>query len=112
MEHGIHLLLDWYGCDTSITNDANKLCAVLLKAAELAGCKILHHYSYQFEPQGSTAVVVLAESHMSAHSTPEHDYVSLDVYTCMPSMMPQQALKYLHDTLKPKEAKTREFERG
>jgi S-adenosylmethionine decarboxylase len=56
--------------------------------------------------------VMLAESHISAHYSPEHDYISIDVYTCMPSMMPQKALNYLRAELKPKEAKTREFERG
>ena len=39
----------------------------------------LHH---KFEPQGETYLWLLAESHCSAHTFPEHSYLSLDVYGC------------------------------
>lgn len=111
MEKGVHLLLDWYGCDVAVVNDAQKLETVLLEAAHIAGCTILHSFAHQFAPQGATAIVVLAESHFSAHSAPEHDYISLDIYTCVPSMMPDKALDYLKEKLKPQRDKTRRMKR-
>jgi S-adenosylmethionine decarboxylase len=112
MEKGIHLLLDWYGCDPEQVAVHWDLVARLLEASDKAGCKVLNYMSYQFEPQGATAMLMLAESHMSAHYSPEYDYLAIDIYTCMPSMMPHKALRYLRKTLKPQIEKTREFERG
>jgi S-adenosylmethionine decarboxylase len=112
MERGKHLLLDWYGCNTDRISNEYDLVALLLDTAKVAGCRVLNYMGHQFEPQGATAIVMLAESHMSAHYSPEHDYISIDVYTCMPSMMPEKALKYLRKELKPKDEKTQTLERG
>lgn len=112
MEHGKHLLLDWYGCNPSRINNKYDLIALLLETAEIAGCKVLDYMGHQFEPQGTTAIVMLAESHFSAHYSPEHDYLSIDLYTCMPSMMPHKALIHLRKELQPKEEKTQSLERG
>lgn len=35
-----------------------------------------------FKPQGVTAVWILSESHFTLHTYPEHNYVSVDCYTC------------------------------
>lgn len=111
MEKGTHLLLDWYGCDPEISWNATNLEHCLLEAAEAAGCTVLLSYSYPFEPQGCSAFVLLAESHFAAHVSPEYDYVSIDLYTCMSSMMPQMALEYLRAVLKPKRDKVRKVKR-
>ncbi|MBI2940269.1 MAG: adenosylmethionine decarboxylase, partial [Chloroflexi bacterium] len=36
----------------------------------------------QFEPHGVTVVVIIAESHLSIHTWPEHGYAAVDVFTC------------------------------
>jgi S-adenosylmethionine decarboxylase len=112
MEKGIHLLLDWFNCDPKEIGTDLDLVARLLEAANKAGCKVLNYMSHQFEPYGATAIVMLAESHMSAHYFPEYNYISLDIYTCQKSMRPHKALNYLRKALKPQIEKTREFERG
>lgn len=43
---------------------------------------------HQFEPYGATGVLVLAESHFSAHTYPEHGLVYVDVFCCSPSFDP------------------------
>lgn len=40
---------------------------------------------HQFEPFGATGVLVLAESHFSAHTYPEHGLVYVDVFCCNPA---------------------------
>ncbi len=40
---------------------------------------------HQFEPMGATGVLVLAESHFSAHTYPEHGLVYVDVFCCSPT---------------------------
>jgi S-adenosylmethionine decarboxylase len=44
---------------------------------------------HQFEPYGATGVLVLSESHFSAHTYPEHGIVYVDVFCCSPSFDPQ-----------------------
>jgi spermidine synthase len=43
---------------------------------------VIEKYEYQFEPQGTTIVYILAESHFAMHVYPEHDYFTLDIYVC------------------------------
>jgi S-adenosylmethionine decarboxylase proenzyme len=40
---------------------------------------------HQFEPFGATGVLVLSESHFSAHTYPEHGIVYVDVFCCSPT---------------------------
>lgn len=44
---------------------------------------------HQFEPVGATGVLVLAESHFSAHTYPEHEKVYIDVFCCSPTFDPE-----------------------
>ena len=43
---------------------------------------------HQFEPFGATGVLVLSESHFSAHTYPEHGLVYVDVFCCSPNFDP------------------------
>jgi S-adenosylmethionine decarboxylase proenzyme len=46
---------------------------------------------HQFEPEGVTGVIVLAESHFSAHTYPENDRVYLDLFCCSKHFDPDRA---------------------
>lgn len=46
---------------------------------------------HQFEPEGATGVIVLAESHFSAHTYPENDKVYLDLFCCSKDFDPDRA---------------------
>ena len=37
---------------------------------------------HQFNPQGVSGVVVIAESHITIHTWPEHGYAAVDVFSC------------------------------
>ena len=81
---GIHLLGEWYGCpaDTPEFTRAEALRAVCLKAAEVSGLTIVGDRFFQFEPQGVTGTILLAESHLAIHTWPEAGFVTVDVYVC------------------------------
>jgi S-adenosylmethionine decarboxylase len=67
-------------------------------AAQLEGCmdrvanecrfSVVGRSFHQFEPFGATGVLVLSESHFSAHTYPEHGLVYVDVFCCSPSFDP------------------------
>lgn len=81
---GIHLLGEWYGCpaNTPEFTRADALRALCLKATSDSGLTIVGDRFHQFEPQGVTGTVLLAESHLAIHTWPEHGFVTVDVYVC------------------------------
>ena len=98
-----HLLLELYRCDCEKLNDESFLRCTLNRAAKLANATVLNLISNKFEPQGVTAIALLAESHISIHTWPESKYSAVDIFTCGQSMMPELASQYLIDALKAEE---------
>ena len=107
-----HLLLELYGCDCEKLNDESFLRCILNKAAKLAKAKVLNLISNKFEPQGVTAIALLAESHISIHTWPESNYSAVDIFTCGQNMMPELASQYLIESLMAKEHSLRVIERN
>lgn len=81
---GSHLLAEFFEChgDPSLLTQAETLRTFCLKEVTASGLTIVGESFYQFEPQGATGAVVLAESHLAIHTWPEHKYVSLDIFVC------------------------------
>lgn len=107
---GTHIISDMWGCD--FDDSAEKLTTFLINAAHASNSRILDISSHQFEPSGSTALLLLAESHISAHSWPEYDYIAIDIFTCGKNMQPELAIDYLEKALKPKRIETKKIVRG
>ena len=103
IHHSNHLLLELYGCDYEKLNDESFLRCSLNRAAKFAKATVLNLISNKFEPQGVTAIALLAESHISIHTWPESKYSAVDIFTCGQNMKPELASKYLIDTLKAEE---------
>ena len=81
--YGIHLLGEWYGCPANEKlTQADALRALCRRVVEDAGLTIVGDRFHQFEPQGVTGTVLLAESHLAIHTWPESGFVTLDVYVC------------------------------
>jgi len=107
-----HLLLELYRCDCEKLNDESFLRCTLNRAAKLANATVLNLISNKFEPQGVTAIALLAESHISIHTWPESHYSAVDIFTCGKNMMPELASKYLIESLMAKEHFLRVIERN
>ena len=74
---GIHLLADLAGIDALLLTDADAIDALLREAALAAGARILHSHFHTFGPGlGVTGVLLLAESHISIHTWPEHGFAA------------------------------------
>ncbi len=107
-----HLLLELYRCDCEKLNDESFLRCTLNRAAKLAKAKVLNLISNKFEPQGVTAIALLAESHISIHTWPESNYSAVDIFTCGQNMNPELASQYLIEALKAEEHFLRIIERN
>ena len=107
-----HFLLELYRCDYQKLNDESFLRCTLNNAAKLANAKVLNLISNKFEPQGVTAIALLAESHLSIHTWPEVHYSAVDIFTCGQNMKPEISCKYLIQALMAKEHLLRIIDRN
>ena len=98
-----HFLLELYRCDYEKLNDESLMRCMLSYAAKLANATVLNLISNKFEPQGVTAIALLAESHLSIHTWPEAHYSAVDIFTCGQNMKPEISCKYLIQSLMAKE---------
>ena len=98
-----HFLLELYKCNYEKLNDESFLRCTLNNAAKLANATVLNLISNKFEPQGITAIALLAESHLSIHSWPEAQYSAVDIFTCGQNMKPDISCNYLIQALMAQE---------
>lgn len=74
-----HLLGVVSGCTIG---RADVLNDIMNRVAERCEFHVVSRAFHQFDPQGATGVLVLAESHFSAHTYPEDKKVYVDVFCC------------------------------
>ena len=98
-----HFLLELYRCDYEKLNDESFLRCTLNNAAKLANATVMNLISHKFEPQGVTAIALLAESHLSIHTWPEAKYSAVDIFTCGKNMKPNISCEYLIQALMAEE---------
>ena len=109
---GTHCILELYDCPPEILDDLERIRDALRAAAKLAKSTLLSDTAHRFEPQGVTALGLLAESHISVHTWPELGYAAADVFTCGNECRPEQACEYLAQALQAGRFELRVQERG
>lgn len=110
--YGIHYLLDFYGVDNIfIPNEADYILNGLKTAAVFSEATILHSYIHEFGNGGYSGVVVLEESHISIHTWPEDNYISIDIYMCG-NCFPERAYFYLLEFFQPTKHNCEVIKRG
>ena len=109
---GKHLLLELKDCDKEVLNDIGFLKGALLAAATECGATVLGESFHQFNPQGVSGVMVIAESHLFIHTWPEYGYAAADIFTCGNSVQPVKAAQILIRKLGAKNHSIIEIQRG
>ena len=113
---GIHLIGDFYNCKSNINslkeNELREYISNLISENQLT--ELGHHY-HTFFNNGITCVVALSESHISIHTWPEKNYVTIDIFVCNYSEDNTEKAKKLFSVLvnkfKPEEIKKKEIKR-
>jgi S-adenosylmethionine decarboxylase len=106
-----HVLLDLWGVDPALLDDDVRLEAHLLEAAKAARCEVLGSLKHRFQPQGASVVVLVAESHLSVHTWPEHGYASVDILTCGETL-PEAGVACLIERFRPGRHELQRLARG
>ena len=105
---GEHITLDIIG--TSGEYKPSFYESLVHKIADKAKVTVLNISKYKFEPQGFTLVALLAESHISFHTFPEHGIISFDFFTCG-KVSPNVALDVIKNEIKCKRIVQKSFNR-
>ncbi|MEO1308585.1 MAG: adenosylmethionine decarboxylase [Pseudomonadota bacterium] len=107
---GQHVIAEFYGA--TLLEDLRNGSEALCEAARAVGATVLKTEGHDFgDRAGYTAVALLAESHVSIHTWPEHGYAALDIFMCGPVDM-NRALKILKERFQPDTANITILKRG
>ncbi len=112
MAVGFQILADLYGVDADIISKADSVYPIIEEAVRVGNLTKISSDYYQFQPMGASGVVLLAESHLSFHTWPEHGLVTLDIYTCGDPKAAEMAFDYIVDQLRPDTMDCKRLRRG
>lgn len=106
---GEHAIIDLIGLPAEPESDM--ILLALRSIASVAKIKILDCIFHDFEPHGQTGLCLLATSHMSFHTWPEHNHVSFDFFSCG-EISPEIAVDVLNDIFHPEKISVQLIRRG
>ncbi len=109
---GRQILIEFYDCQSEVLTDRNQIRQYMLEAARHAGATVISDTFHHFKPDGISGLVVIAESHISIHTWPEHRYAAVDVFTCGNSVDPWGVPRYLQEKLQSENVSSMEIKRG
>lgn len=113
LHKGKHLLIDCRNVAREVCLDDGLLLRTMARAAEQAGATVISQVRYKFgsdSPPGFTAIVILDESHCSAHTYADLGLIALDIFTCGMTD-PHHVLRHIQEQVDLGEVCIREFTR-
>jgi S-adenosylmethionine decarboxylase len=114
---GTHLTLDGYGCDRQRLEDLSLIYDFLSEYPnEISMTKIMPPYVFRYEAKnpedwGISGFVLIAESHISIHTFPEKNYLSLDIFSCK-EFDSQSAISYVNKLFDVQKSEVKLLDRG
>ncbi len=94
----IHAIFDITSCQHADVAPEAIMTAMRQTAGHL-GCTTRAQVIEPFQPHGATCVLILAESHITVSTWPEHQLAHVDVFTCRADTMPSHAIQPILDLL-------------
>ena len=90
---------------------ASFIYRTVIDALQLSNATILKESYHKFDNGAITFVILLAESHCSVHTFPEHNSFFLDLFTCGDKCDIDVFKQYVISVLQPKEVDEQLIER-
>lgn len=79
----------------TVISTVEQLQDIMDRIATVCNFHVVARAFHQFEPQGATGVLVLSESHFSAHTYPEFGKVYIDVFCCSKDFNPDECARHI-----------------
>jgi len=101
LHKGKHLLIDCRNVSRELCLSDKLVLSVMARAAERAGSTVVSQIRYKFgsdSPPGFAAVIMLDESHCSAHTYADLGLIAMDVFTCG-NTDPRDVLRFIREEL-------------
>jgi S-adenosylmethionine decarboxylase len=108
---GRHLIAEFYGCDRLLLDDVARIERLMLAAAEVVGATVMASAFHRYAPQGVSGTLLIAESHLSIHTWPEHRYAAADIFTCG-GLDPRRGFALMARDLAASDTRMQEIVRG
>lgn len=96
--NGLHIIANLKDCDFDFSNE-KILVEFCKKTCIENGLNVVGVSSYEFNPQGLTFAILLAESHLCIHTWPEYKSLALDIYTCNHSCNNNQKTQAIYQAI-------------
>lgn len=114
---GTHLMLDGYGCGREQLEDLSLIYNFLSEyPAKIEMTKIMPPYVFRYDARnpedwGISGFVLIAESHISIHTFPEKNYLSLDIFSCK-EFDSKRAISYVKKLFGVQKSEVKLLDRG
>jgi len=108
---GDHNLVELYGCDPSILSNRDSVESIVLDGGKVINVTPIFH-RFEKTEGGVSGAEVIAESHISAHTSSHIGYVNLDIYTCGKGLNIEDGIKFYSDAFKARHAEKTYLGRG
>ena len=108
---GKHSIIELYGCPADLLAQPDSMERILKATALAMGATIIESKFHHFSPLGVSGVVIIAESHLTIHTWPEHEYAAVDMFTCG-SVDFEKGIQYLKEHLKSNKIEWKVLDRG
>jgi len=109
---GNQIVAEFYSCHRGHLNDVAYIQRVMIQAARVARATIVSRTFHRFSPHGVSGAVIIAESHLTIHTWPEHGYAAVDLFTCGEQIDAKAAFGHLRLALQAQQVSTTEIRRG
>src|SRR5262249_13030943 len=107
---GTHLLVEVL--KGTRLDDISYIEETFRRCIDVSGATLLYIHLHHFTPNGGVSgVAVLAESHISIHTWPEHGYAALDLFMCGRAK-PHLAIETIRQAFEPEDLIVKEILRG
>ena len=108
---GQHLIIDYFKCACDALSDPKFIEDLIIITAKKMNATIIMSNFHHFSPLGVSGVLVIAESHITIHTWPEHNYVALDIFFCG-ELDIEAGLDYFQTAIQSSQEKRQSIPRG
>jgi len=109
---GRHIILEMWGCSRNTINSTEAVKEALVNVTRAINATLVDVMCHHFSPYGVTGIAILAESHISVHTWPEHEYAAVDIFICGNDINLQDAVFCITQAFNAKETSKLELKRG